>query len=168
MLRKEQTETQEGRPLAQGNRVNWNQSPDWNPSFLTLSAALHLWPATPVPPTTTCSQFAPLSILLGSRAQPQFLLSGKCTKSAYFLLSSHLFSRYTLSSSAMKKNQGFLEDTQSWLRTHPASFSNYLSSIWASNAWPASQSPLSRSFGLLSAIPFHLLKSLWRCERRER
>lgn len=45
----------------------------------------------------------PLSMLLGPRAQPQFLLSGKFTKSAYFLLSSDLFSWHTLSFSAMKK-----------------------------------------------------------------
>lgn len=41
-------------------------------------------------------------MILGSRVQPQFLLTN-FTKSAYFLLSSDLFPGHTLSSSAMKK-----------------------------------------------------------------
>ena len=66
-----------------------------------------------------------------------------------------------------KKNEGFLEDTQSWLRTQPASFSNDLPYTQASNAWSASQSPLSRSFGLCSALPLQLPKALRRrCEER--
>lgn len=66
-----------------------------------------------------------------------------------------------------EKNQGFLEDTQSWLRTHPASFSSYLCSTQANSVWWASQSSLRGSCGLLSAIPLHFPKSLWRsCEKR--
>lgn len=54
-----------------------------------------LWPAT-LTTLSTCSHFYLLSMILGSRAPSQFLLSGKFTKSAYFLLSSNLFSQHTL------------------------------------------------------------------------
>lgn len=150
MLRKGQTDAQEGRPLTQGNRASWLQSPGWNPRLLTQHSPPSLTTARPGTHRYLVSR-CPLSLLLGSRAEPQFLLPGKCTKSADFLLSSNLFSWHTPSPSAVKKTPGFLDDPQSWLKTHPASFSNYLSSIWASNAWPASQSPLSH---LDCSVPF--------------
>lgn len=118
------------------------------------------------------SSFAPLSMILGTMGpwlQSQFPLAGKFTKSAYFLLSSDLFSLHTLSSIATQKNQGFLEDSQSWLRTHLLPFPITSVALRPSSVWWAYQSPLSRSFGLLFAIPLHLPKSLWRrCEGRFR
>lgn len=155
---------------SRGKASSPRERADFRSQIGIQSSELQLNPCLPATPTIhipTYSQFAPLSVILGFRVQPQFLLSGKFTKTAYFLLSSGLFPGHTLSFYAMKKNEGFLEGTQSWLRTQPASFSNDLPYTQASNAWSASQSPLSRSFGLCSALPLQLPKALRRrCEDR--
>lgn len=99
MLRREAHQPKEQRGTISEPRLE-SRSPDFWPHPPSPAATLT------TPPTCYLLSFAPLYMLLGSMhpwLPSQFVLAGKFTKSAYFLLSSDLFSWHTLSSSATKK-----------------------------------------------------------------
>jgi hypothetical protein len=106
-LRKELTDSQQGKIQTQWTRTSWFQSLHSSPSLLMLSPVLWppLWPAI-----LTCSQFAPLSMVLGSRASCKFSCQPNLLNQFIFCFH-QICSQHTLIQ-CHEKNYGFLEDAR--------------------------------------------------------